>query len=263
VPLGRSLRSRLHKKVPSGPAVLPARRRERLVVLLACRNEARHLPGWLDNVAPHVDAIVALDDGSTDGSAELLEADDRVAEVLREPPDRPAWDEVGNFRRLVDAARRAGATWAVTLDADERVERDFRRRAERVIARGRLFGIDAYTVRIRDLWDGEGQFRCDGIWARKAPPRMFALRDDHEFADAELHAPKVPLQAIRDRTLAAADLEVYHLRMIRPEDRQARRERYERLDPEARWQPREGYAYLTDERELKLRPVSRRRDYRV
>ena len=252
----------MRKTVPSGPSGLPGRRRQRLVALLACRDEARRLPGYLDNVAPHVDAIVALDDGSTDGSADLLEADERVATVLRVPQDRPAWDEVGNFRRLVDAARRAGATWAVSLDADERVERDFRRRAERVIARGRLFGFNAYTVRIRDLWDSDGQFRCDGIWAHKAPPRMFALRDDHEFADAELHAPKVPLQAIRDGTLAAADLEVYHLRMIRSEDRLARRERYERLDPEARWQPREGYAYLTDERGLTLRPVSRRRDYR-
>ena len=49
--------------------------------------------------------------------------------------------------------------------------------------------------------------------------------------------------------------------MIRPEDRRERRERYERLDPEARWQPNEGYAYLTDQRGLELSPVRRARGY--
>ena len=57
---------------------------------------------------------------------------DRAAARAR--TTRPAWDEPGNHARLVDAAMRAGADWAMSIDADERVERDFRARAERVIA---------------------------------------------------------------------------------------------------------------------------------
>ena len=49
--------------------------------------------------------------------------------------------------------------------------------------------------------------------------------------------------------------------MVRSEDRQARRRRNEQFDPEARYQPGIGYAYLTDETGLRLRPVPGRRGY--
>ena len=48
--------------------------------------------------------------------------------------------------------------------------------------------------------------------------------------------------------------------MIRREDRLARRRRYELADPEARWQ-RVGYAYLTDERGVRLKKIDPRRGY--
>ncbi len=60
-------------------------RRRRLIALLAVRNGMRHLPGFLRNVAPQVDGIIALDDGSADASAELLAAHKAVIEVLRRP----------------------------------------------------------------------------------------------------------------------------------------------------------------------------------
>jgi hypothetical protein len=245
-----------------GASLLRRNRSLRLVALLACRNEMRFLPGFLANVGPHVDGIVALDDGSSDGSAELLADRPEVTELIRRPVDRPHWDEAGNYRALVEAALRHGADWALSLDADERVERDFRARAERVIRRGERLGRTAYAVRLRDLWDSPDRYRADGLWHSKAPQRLFRLRPDHAFDERPLHASKVPLQAHSNGgTVPRADLLVYHLRMISPEDRRARRERYERLDPEARWQPREGYAYLTDEAGIELRRVPGRRGW--
>jgi hypothetical protein len=215
----------------------------------------RHLPGFVRNVAPQVDGIVALDDGSRDGSAELLAECDSVLALLRVPPGRPEWDEVGNHRALVAAALRLGAEWILCVDADERVERDFRTRAERVIRRGRLLGYSAYAVRLRELWDEPGQYRVDGIWGRKAMARLFRAREDHQFDPAPLHGVKAPLQARRRGRFPLADLNVYHLGMLRAEDRLARRRRYELADPERRWQ-RIGYEYLTDTRGLELRAVT-------
>ena len=253
--LGRAL------VVPSCGIFSPGRR-VRLLAVLAARDEEKYLPGFLANVAPHVDGIVALDDGSRDGSARLLRGHPAVLEVLDVPADRPAWDEAGNFRRLQAAALRHGAQWIVALDADERVERRFRDRAERVIRRCRRLGLAAVTVRMRELWNAPDTYRCDGPWGRKRVPRLFAALPGHRFDYRPLHGVKAPLQARVAGHFIAADLEVYHLRTIRREARQARRDRYQALDPEALWQPGLGYDYLTDERGLRLRRVAERRRFR-
>jgi hypothetical protein len=232
----------------------------RLVALLAVRDGMRHLPGFLRNVSPQVDGIIALDDGSSDGTAELLAGHDAVIELLRRPRDRPTWDEVGNHRALVAAALRHDAEWIVCVDADERLERDFRTRAERVVARGKLFGYSAYAVRLRELWDDPGQYRVDGIWGRKMVARLFRARHDHEFDPALLHGSKAPMQARHRGQFPTADLTVYHLGMLRPEDRASRRTRYELGDPDRRWQ-RIGYEYLTDPHGLTLRRVAARRAF--
>ncbi|MGZ8697278.1 MAG: hypothetical protein ACXW0R_04180 [Gaiellaceae bacterium] len=224
------------------------------------RDEMNYLPGYLANVAPHVDGIIALDDGSQDGSGDYLRSHQAVLEVLGAPNGRVEWDERANHRALVAAGIRHGAGWLLVLDADERVEQEFRVRAERIIRRGRLLGFGAYAVRLRELWDSPDEFRVDGIWGRKAPARLFRARGDHIFDPRLLHGFKAPLQDRLRCDYPLADLQVYHLRMIHSQDRLARRRRYERLDPGARWQP-VGYAYLTDESGLRLRRVDRRRGY--
>lgn len=241
--------------VPSRGPSLSNGRRTRLLALLAARNEIGNLPGYVANVAPQVDGIVALDDGSTDGSAEFLESCDEVLEVLRVPPDRPAWDETGNHRALVRAALAQGADWVVCVDADERLERRFRARAERVIRRGGRLGFEAYAVHLRELWDSGDRYRVDGLWGRKAVARLFRVRQDHEFDPSPLHGQKAPLQARVAGRYPLADLVIYHLRMVHPEGRLARRRRYEALDPDSEWQPELGYAYLTDERGLRLKRI--------
>jgi glycosyltransferase involved in cell wall biosynthesis len=239
----------------------PRGRRVRMIATIMVRNEREHLPGMLRNVGPQVDGIVALDDGSDDGTDRLLEQSPYVLEVMRNPPDRPAWDEPGGHRRLVAAALRHRADWIITVDADERLEREFRIRAERVIRRGSRFGLTAFSVHIRDLWDSPDHYRADGVWGRKRAPRLFRARPDHQFDERPLHAAKAPLQGKVLGSFPRADLVIYHLRMIRQESRIARRERYQRLDPDERWQPNVGYAYLTDERGLELRRVPADRGY--
>jgi glycosyltransferase involved in cell wall biosynthesis len=234
----------------------------RLLALLAARNEREQLPGYLANASAQVDGIVALDDGSTDGTAELLAAHPAVLEVVQVPLERPDWNQPGNYRRLAAAALRHRPDWLISVDADERLERHFRSRAERVIARGRRLGFDAYRVRIRELWQTPDTYRVDGAWARKAPARLFRARPDQAFDGRALHAHKVPLQARRIfGRYPVADLEVYHLNMLTPERRVARRRRLEEADPEAHWQPEMGYAYLTDERGLRLQVTLPGRDY--
>ena len=237
------------------------RRKIRLLATTMVRDDARFLPGMLRNVGAQVDGMIALDDGSTDGSDRLLEECPHVLELLRNQPDRPYYDEPGGHQRLVEAALRHGAEWIMSVDADERLERDFRSRAERVIRRGQRLGMEGFSVRTRDLWDSLGRYRIDGIWGRKSQPRLFRASADHQFDPRALHGAKTPLQARVFGLIPLADLFFYHMRMVRPDDRCARRRRYETLDPDARYQPQIGYAYLTDERGIHLRPVPVGRGY--
>ncbi|MDX6514007.1 MAG: hypothetical protein QOE36_3511, partial [Gaiellaceae bacterium] len=133
----------------------------RLLGLVAVHNELPQLPGLLSSLAPQVDGVVALDDGSGDGSAEWLEERAEVVELLRVTPDRPAWDDSSNHRALAEAAVRHGADWVVCVDADERLERDFRTRAERAIERARPFGVRAFALRLHELWDRPDRHRVD------------------------------------------------------------------------------------------------------
>jgi len=247
--------------VPSGGPDLGRSRRVRLLCLVAARNEMRFLPGLFANLAPHVDGVVALDDGSDDGSAEFLATQPSVLELIRRAPDRPSWDEVGNFRSLHAAALRHGAEWILWMDADQRLERDFRSRAERVIRRGARLGLIAYALRLRELWDSPDTFRADGLWSRKHQVLLFRALPGHLFDTRPVHGSRGPLQGRMLGVFPRTDLTVYHLRMIRPDDRAARRDRYLALDPEGRFQPGVGYHYLTDEGGLKLVRVPRTRGF--
>jgi Glycosyl transferase family 2 len=220
------------------------------------RDERHLLAGYLESLAGQVDGVVALDDGSSDGSAELLQRHPLVVEVIRRPVDRPSWDEPANRRDLVAAALRHRPDWLLALDADERVELEFRRRADRAIGWAELLGFSALSLPRRDLWEHPGAYRVDGLWGRRRQAKLFRAEPGLRFADRPLHGGWAPA----GRTPARADILVYHLGFVTAADRAAHRRRYEELDPDGRWQL-EGYSYLTDELGLRLRQVPARRGF--
>src|SRR3954463_12897653 len=102
--------------IPSGPPPRRPGRRVRLIALVPARDEMAELPGLIANLAPHVDGIVALDDGSVDGSGDWLAARPEVLEVVR--VERGPWDEPRNHRLLIETGLRHGADWFLSIDAD-------------------------------------------------------------------------------------------------------------------------------------------------
>jgi len=236
--------------------------KKRILALLVFRDEMRFLPGWFESVQSLVDGVVALDDGSADGSAELVERRPEVLELIR-LPRRPAeeWNDAENHRRLVEASWRHAPDWVIGLDADERLEAGFRERAEREIALGEENGVRAYRVHVREIWDDPLLFRADGIWGTKSSARLFAARRDHEFHAMRLHSHWAPLNSRVNGEFPQADLLLYHLRMLSEADREARRARYESLDPGRDFQAM-GYAYMTETDGLRLERIPAGREYR-
>lgn len=242
------------------PRLLRRRSRPRLLALVAFRDEMRFLPGLFENLAGQVDGVVALDDQSTDGSRRFVESQPLLCELLVvEPGAQEELEDGRNHRALTEAAWEHGADWLFGIDADERVESGFRRRADTEIRRAEAAGHAALWVPFRELWDAPNLVRVDGIWGGKRKACLFQSDRGHRFDDRRLHAIWAPWPP-PDGEYPEADLRLYHLRMIDPSDRHARVERYLRLDPEQRWQEI-GYDYLTEEHGLELRLLERGRGY--
>src|SRR4051795_5834891 len=166
-----------------------------LVALLQARDEERYLPGWLANIAPHVDGIVALDDGSTDRTVEILSAHPKV-KLLRNPRGE-AWDERANQVALVKAAREHGAEWLLCLDADERIETPLAEGLRTLIAEAERDGIEVFRFNLRELWGDTSHYRVDGVWGKKVLCRLFRNRPEHRrFDPRKLHRFWMPLELV-------------------------------------------------------------------
>lgn len=93
----------------------------RLIGLMPCRNEDWILGLTARAALMWCDGLVILDHCSTDGTHGILnqlvnEYRERVC-IIDE--DDPTWHEMAHRQRMLDAARREGATHVATIDADE------------------------------------------------------------------------------------------------------------------------------------------------
>lgn len=234
----------------------------KIIGLLQARNEERFIRGWLDNIAPAVDGIVALDDGSTDDTCKIISSHPKTLEVIRNPVGRD-WNEYINQVSLIKAGRQYGADWFLCLDADERIEDRLVSDIGELVTEANTRKIDAYSFHYRDLWNDRFHYRIDGVWANRARHRLFRNVSTHtKFDPRRLHRHWIPLEILADigNVGKAVPYAIYHLRMIRAEDRKARYERYTQIDPKNMFQ-RQGYDYLTDERDIELMLVPPDRDF--
>jgi len=234
----------------------------RLIVLLQVKNEERFLSGWLETIESCVDGIIALDDGSTDRTAEILSRHPKLLELMQNPPGRP-WDERANQVALVQAGRRHGADWLLCLDADERLEPRFVQRAHALLEEAEHDGIQVYRFHLRELWGDPFHYRVDGVWGMKTLCRLFKNVAEHRrFDPRQVHRFWMPLELVANLEAVSrhTNLNIYHLRMIEPDDRIARAARYELLDSQHLYQ-RLGYRYLTDETGLVLEAIPKHRQF--
>ncbi|HEY7280556.1 MAG TPA: glycosyltransferase [Actinomycetota bacterium] len=230
----------------------PAEDRPLLAVLLPVRDGERDLPGWFASVKGFADAVVALDDGSTDGTRRLLEAEPLVRVLLAHDvgaDGRHTWDDGANRRALVAAAGELRPRWVLFLDADERIDADDASALREWLATGpdadRAYGFLVHRT-TEDLasWDRAG------LWAY----RLFAWRPGLELPPGRLHAVPAPVDIPPDR-YRRTTVRIQHLGGATDERRRARYRKYREADPGGRWQA--DYAALLDPPRA-LRPWERR-----
>ncbi len=135
----------------------------KIVGLLPARNEGAKIQFALRALAQHTDAIVYLDDCSTDDTLHQVEACRQPCRIERViTKDRWLRDEPADRNRLLQAGRDIGGTHFIVVDADEAItsnllRQDILKNAILSLKRG-----DRISLRWIHLWRSVKQYRTDG-----------------------------------------------------------------------------------------------------
>lgn len=203
-----------------------------LVTLLPARNAAADLPGYLENVARFSDAVVALDDGSTDDTFDVLAAHPLVKILLRNPrrEDYRGWDDAANRNRLIDAAADLDPQWLISLDADERFDEVDAVALREFLQTDAVPGL-AYGFRHVPMREDEGHFLPRYWWAY----RLFSAAPGQRFPISRLHFVPIPTSIPRHRWVKTS-LRIKHLGELTAERRLTRFGKYLEADPDRRYE---------------------------
>ncbi len=95
----------------------------KLILMLRVKDGIFFVQEWLENVGKLVDEIVVVDNGSTDGTFEILKAHPKVVDIVR----TTGFNE-GRDKNLVYAmARKRNPDWCLWIDVDEIFEPELTR----------------------------------------------------------------------------------------------------------------------------------------
>lgn len=210
-----------------------------VVSMLPARNASAHLAEHLDSVARFADAVVALDDGSTDDTGDILRAHPLVQVVLTNPrrSTYAGWDDLTNRSRLLEAALELEASWAMSLDADELMTGDDAQALRRFITES-ADRDHGYLFRVLRMIDDLDHHSAEPLWVG----RLFAPRPGHRFSEQRLHFVPLPTAIDRERWMRTT-FRILHRGALTELDRRARLDKYREADPDHRWQS--SYRHLT------------------
>lgn len=203
-----------------------------IVALLPVRNAEADLAGYFASIERVCDAVVALDDGSTDRTPAILAAHPLVKVLLQNPPraDYRGWDDSANRNRLLQAAAALQPEWILSIDADERFDERDAIDLRRFLQTDALPGC-AYGMRHVPMWDDGRTFEPNYDWIY----RIFSYEPGQRFSAARLHFAPVPTSIPREFWVETT-LRLQHLGEANPHRRLRRFLKYLEADPERRYE---------------------------
>lgn len=204
-----------------------------LTILLPVRNAARELPDFLASASRYADAVVALDDGSTDDTHAILAAHPLVKVLLTNPvrTTYAGWNDAENRNATLAGAARLDPIWILSLDADERIDEAdglaLRAFLENDALPGLAFGFERFEMR-----GDHGLHLPEGVWQY----RLFAHEPGQRFPSKRLHFAPIPLSIPRSAHVNTT-FRIQHLGGSTPERRLAQYEKYRLTDPDCLYWP--------------------------
>ena len=181
--------------------------------------------------------------------------------ILYDMHRKDLWRNEFEYRNeLRKIAEEKKADWVVVTSPDERFEK-FSGKIIRTIVET----IDDNRIlqfNLREMWT-PNQYRVDGIWGKKTRLRMYPLKDGQQYLNYRIQAHPHPIDSKGNPFFPIIDtkLNIYHLKMIEPDNRKLRAEVFKKLDPNNEYQ-KIGYDYLYDETGLRLKRIPLLRGYK-
>lgn len=199
----------------------------RLITAILARNESdRYLRRVLERASDFSDAILVLDDGSTDDTVSLAKS--FLKAVVKQRKSEGFWgkDETPARAELWErAVKLAQGGWILFCDADQLLMGDPRPYCY-------SWEVGIWSFPLADCWDSEDQMRVDGPWAYGAStPRPWmvntaTLKDfKPEWARHGLHVGHLPSNLLLP-DMHAPTLWWRHLSYVQRDDRLQKHRRY-------------------------------------
>ena len=159
----------------------------KLILMLRIKDGMFFLQDWLDRYEPLVDEIVALDNGSTDGTLEMLKSHPKVVEVL----ETVGYNEGRDKNLLYERMRLRKPDWCLWLDVDEIFEPELgRAELDKMMASSI---VDRYAFRRFHFADRE-HFAASAYWLNYSSGHdrmMWREKPSGYFANQILDSPNV------------------------------------------------------------------------
>lgn len=234
-----------------------------LIAIMCVRNEEYHLPTFLKHLRNFVDGFVVLDDGSTDKTLEILEQEKKVLKVIKHPvTNKLDWDEAENRKELIyetyNLFKDKDNLWVLCCDPDERFEKRFLKKLNHFCNKEKPA---CYGLHFRELHNDKKHYRVDGIWNDKLKYILFPLQEKMNFDKIYTYRHHIAWMYEEIAHLTQlTEYNLYHLKMIKREDRIKRADLYNQLDPDKKIQPI-GYDYLHDDKNMVLKKISYKTRY--
>jgi len=152
------------------------------------------------------------------------------------------WMHEGQYRIMIrEMARRAKADWLLICSPDERYETGAGKKIRSLIDDNKNKNIFEFSL--KELYHPKW-YRIDGVWGDKFRRRLYPLLDDQVMKYQPIQCPSMPVND--DYKVVRVDVNIYHQKMIEPNNRILRAEVFKLLDPQGIYQGM-GYDYLTNE----------------
>lgn len=206
------------RKVPLLKSLIPqlAVSNPRIIGLMPARNEEDKIGFALKALAKFTDAIVFLDDCSTDKTVQVVQGlsqECRVEEII----EKTGWhrDEPGDRNRLLAAGRALGGTHFVVIDADEAFTANC---LDGSVLKKRILSLkprEQLALRWIHLWRSVDQYRVDApVWSDRYKRCIFCDDGRSEYQSKFIHTSRIPRMKGKRIKLHEGDIGLLHFQFV-------------------------------------------------